>query len=75
MQEIYRQWLNQNNSTSFNLLSDEAVEEFVNSICWQWASQNGYPIEEFGHVPTGSGVEAIKRWRDELIEFAFIHTA
>ena len=69
-----QQWLHQNNSTNFNSLSDEVVDGFVRSICWQWGTQNGYPVEEFGCVNTGSGVEGVKRWRDELVEFAFQHT-
>ncbi|WP_058183578.1 ERF family protein [Mastigocoleus testarum] len=68
--ELARQWLHQNNFTNFNSLSDEVVDGFVRSICWQWASQNGYPVEEFGCVANGSGVEGVKRWRDELIEFS-----
>ena len=71
--ELARQWLNQNNSTNFNSLSDEVVDEFVRSICWQWGTQNGYPVEEFGYAPTGSGVEGVKRWRDKLTEFVLQH--
>ena len=58
--ELARQWLHQNNSTNFNSLSDEVVDGFVRSICWQWASQNGYPVEEFGHVASGSSVERLE---------------
>ncbi len=68
--ELARQWLHQNNSTNFNPLNDEVVDGFVRSICWQWGTQNGYPVEEFGCVNPGSGVEGVKRWRDGLVEFA-----
>ncbi len=73
--EIARQWLHQNNSTNFNSLSDEVVDGFVRSICWQWASQNNYPVEDFGCVASGSGVEGVKRWQDGLVEFALRRTA
>ncbi len=72
--ELARQWLHQNNSTNFNSLSDEVVDGFVRSICWQWGSQNGYPVEEFGCVVTGSSVEGVKQWQSKLIEFAFQQT-
>ncbi len=68
--ELARQWLHKNNSTNFNSLSDEVVDGFVRSICWQWGTQNGYPVEEFGCVGTGSSVEGVKRWQSKLIEFA-----
>ena len=68
--DLARQWLHQNNSTNFSSLSDEIVDEFVRSICWQWGTQNGYPIEEFGCVPSGSGFEGVKQWKDRLIDFA-----
>ena len=73
--DLARQWLHQNNATNFNSLSDEVVDGFVRSICWQWGSQNGYPTEEFADIPNNVSVEAVKKWRDELIEFAFQQTS
>ena len=72
--ELARQWLHQNDSTNFNSLSHEVVDGFVRSICWQWASQNGYPVEEFNDISNNVSVEAVKKWRDELIEFAYQRT-
>ena len=59
-------------NTYFNSLSDEVVDDFVRSIFYQWASQNNYPIGEFGCVSPRSDVAAIKQSKDKLIEFAFL---
>ena len=52
-------------------MSDEVVHEFVSSICSQWGAKNGYPAEEFIEIPQDVSAEAVKRWRDALIEYAF----